>query len=277
MVPLDPLDAQGKLWVLSLQVGDRSERFLLDTGASTSLITPALAEHLGSRGQVVPPEQLELAMAGDRCPQLQARLHRLPSLRVGLAETQGLTALALAGSLIPPGVAGILGWDFLGGYRWQLDPQQRLLYLQAQQPRAWDTPKGAIALIPRAGVYLAPVSIAGQGPFLMLVDTGAESTFISQRVAAQVLRGSQQQAVTVLGFCGQESATLATLPSLQLGQHRIQDLEAVVLGESAILQSLNVDGILGQNVLNRFVQTWAAGGNLDQRPVLGLQPFSRQP
>jgi predicted aspartyl protease len=112
---------------------------------------------------------------------------------------------------------------------------------------------------------------------MMLLDTGAESTFISQRVAAQVRLGAPQHPVTVLGFCGQESATLATLPSLQLGQHRIQDLEAVVLGESAILQSLNVDGILGQNVLNRFVQTWAAGGNLDQRPVLGLQPFSRQP
>jgi predicted aspartyl protease len=270
-LPLEALDEQGKLWVIALQIAGQSERFLLDTGASTSLITTTLAARLGRPGRAVPSDQLQLAMAGDRCPVLQARLHRLPLIRAGLAETRGLTALELSGSWIPPGVSGILGWDFLRGYTWQIDPQRRWLHLASPQSLTSAKPAGAIALLPKAGVYLTPVTIAGQGPFVMLLDTGAESTFISRRIADHLPFKTAGQTVDVLGFCGKEAASLSKISDLQLGGHQLRNLEAVVLGESAILQSLQVDGILGQNVLNRFLQTWSAQQNGQQGGWLHLQ------
>jgi predicted aspartyl protease len=120
------------------------------------------------------------------------------------------------------------------------------------------------------------VTIAGQGPFVMLLDTGAESTFISRRVADRLPLPAPRE-IDVLGFCGKEAASLSRLPDLQLESHRLTDLETVVLGESVILQSLQVDGILGQNVLNRFRQTWSVQQNDQQSGWLHLRPRSLTP
>ena len=102
---------------------------------------------------------------------------------------------------------------------------------------------------------LAQVEVNGQGPFTFLLDTGADSTFISPTVARQAnLEAARPQQIR--GFCGLEDAQTARLTSIKLQAHQQANLDAIILPSSSILSVLGVDGILGQNFLNQYQQYW---------------------
>jgi predicted aspartyl protease len=253
---LEPLK-DGIAWTMNVKIGERVEKFLLDTGASISMVSPALTKNLGLTGKELPPEETRYAVAGNQCQKMKASVYQLPPIALGTAKITGLHTLQLSQAIIPENLAGILGMDLLNHFNFQIDPARKELQLSP----ASDLPKGnhdqAIPLVMQDGVTLVRVKINGGSSFLFLIDTGAESTFISPQVATQLkLSPESMKPIQVQGFCGLEPASYTTLQEVKVGNHVLNNIESVVLQNTGVLDSLKVDGILGQNFLNGFHQSW---------------------
>ena len=109
-------------------------RFILDTGASMTVITPAAAKAAG----VKPTGQKPTAVgAGGQSP---ARLAKLKSFRVGTHAARNLEVVLLNLSHVekPLGIQldGIIGYNFLRNCVLTIDYPHRMLYLYpAKKPR----------------------------------------------------------------------------------------------------------------------------------------------
>ena len=103
--------------------------FALDTGASTSVISPALAEALGmDRG-----DGAAMTGAGGM---LQATIGRVSSLAVGGATATDLAVVvsdfvAHVGQAVGADVDGVVGYNFLRRFRVTIDYPNHLLWLSA--------------------------------------------------------------------------------------------------------------------------------------------------
>ncbi len=245
-----------KLLTINGLVWQKPATFLVDTGASTTLLSKSLVSRLNLQGQSIPGDRLSSAVAGTDCPSMDAHLHRLPPMTLGNLRVQDLQGLTFVNTEIPHGLSGVLGMNLLSAFDLRVYPQTRQIALTPPTALPDQQRSQAIPLQNRLGVMLASVRVNQRGPFTFLLDTGAESTFISPIVAA-VTQGNQlpRQAVRVKGFCGLEPAYRVSMPDLQIGHHQVQNVDTIVL-DSSVIKTLQVDGILGQNVLSQFVQHW---------------------
>jgi len=110
-----------------------------------------------------------------------------------------------------------------------------------------------------SGHIAIQVRLNGQGPFRMILDTGAPVTFISTRVARElkiIPPASEQNkpAPTALGFGGQ-----TVLKSLAVGDTEQKDMPALIL-DHPIVEALGgvfgrLDGIVGFSFFSRFDTT----------------------
>jgi len=93
----------------------------------------------------------------------------------------------------------------------------------------------------------------GRGPFRFILDTGAEMTLISPRVARQIGAPPLERRIDVLGVNGKPvAASLVRLDEVSLGASKVRRLRAAAHAIPAI-NSQNVAGLLGQDFLNHFV------------------------
>ncbi|MGB3188864.1 MAG: retropepsin-like aspartic protease, partial [Limnoraphis sp.] len=151
----------------------------------------------------------------------------------------------------------VLGMDFLRHFDLNLNPKtQQLKLLTPSQLNSAETQQ-AIPLQSRLGVMLAEIEINGQGPFTFMLDTGADTIFISPSLCLSLqLDQASRQEIQVIGFCGLEMAERSTLKQVKMGDTEQTNLEAVILSSPSVLDLLEVDGILGQNFLNHYEQYW---------------------
>jgi predicted aspartyl protease len=267
-----------RVFSLNINIGDRYRKFLLDTGASTTMISSPLVQQLGLKGEAISSEKLGYAVAGNECPHMNAILHRLPKLSIQNVQIEKLMALEFTNTIIPPEVSGVLGMDVLSKFDLKLNPQTQELQLLPPSPLPQKTIPQAILLHKKLGVMLTQLKINDRGPFTFMLDTGADSTYISQQVANQLKLDSQQrQPLQILGFCGLENAELSRLAKVSLKDRQVIDVETIILSSSSILGLLKVDGILGQNFLSNYQQHWrftpvnSADGSLLLTPISAAQ------
>jgi clan AA aspartic protease (TIGR02281 family) len=118
------------VWIVSVMInGVRPARFLLDTGASVTLVAPALAESLRMAPAAGDGPNLQLqTVAGVTA----GRTVTIPSLRVGEVEIADTAAVVHDPG---PGVDGILGNSFLGRFRVTIDADRKTLALLPFAPR----------------------------------------------------------------------------------------------------------------------------------------------
>ncbi len=243
-----------------------SGRFLLDTGASTTLLSAPLRQTLGISGTPVNSDRLSYAVAGKNCPEMTAHRLTLPPLQIAESRVSQLQVLQFDQTLIPEGADGVLGMDVLDQFQFTIDPEQRRLRLRLPSKLPSESFQllgladrlRAIPLEARSGVMLAQIKLEDQGPFTMLLDTGADGTFIAKDVANQ-LQLQARKPIKMLGFCGLEDAEMARLDRVSLQNHSQTGLDAVIT-DSSILSTLKIDGVLGQNFLNHYRQHWHLSG-----------------
>jgi clan AA aspartic protease (TIGR02281 family) len=117
------LEPDRGVWVVPVTInGKHRARFLLDTGASVTLISPAMAQTAGIRPGA---DALELSTLGGPTagpPAVAA------SLRIGTADVENVHVVIHDPG---PGLDGILGNTFLGRYNVSIDADQRQLRLRA--------------------------------------------------------------------------------------------------------------------------------------------------
>ena len=254
-IALQGLPAQG-IFTVPVQIKNQTLLFVLDSGASNSILDTQIAGRLGLQGQPVPSDFLGYLAVGQQFAKQRMLLYRLPPLRVGEAQVSKLFGIGLATTVLPFKTAGILGLDFLGRFDMILNPQRRSLQLiKPSRPVA-----SGIALEGRLGVMTTPkVYLNGKGPYRFLVDTGASVTSLSERLAQQLaLKTQLDPTLRVAGLGGQTVARRSQLERLSLQTLQISKLNVLVVN-SPVFQTLGIDGIIGQDILNRYVQHWRFG------------------
>jgi clan AA aspartic protease (TIGR02281 family) len=115
------------VWLAEVVINDgRSAGFVVDTGATLCVLSPALAEAVGIR-----PERdartIELQTLNRRA---SGRLVSIPALRVGAAEATGVLAVILD---VGSGLDGILGNSFLAQFAVALDAERGVLHLRPRR------------------------------------------------------------------------------------------------------------------------------------------------
>lgn len=113
-------------------------------------------------------------------------------------------------------------------------------------------PAPAGEVIPyNGGPLVVEASINGV-PLRLLVDTGAERTLITHAALARAgIDVSGGTPVQIRGVTGDASATLVSVPRLDVAGTRVGPLPVIV----HTIASQNIDGLLGRDVLDGFTVT----------------------
>ncbi|UZQ52922.1 retroviral-like aspartic protease family protein [Trichothermofontia sichuanensis B231] len=272
-VSLTPL-TESRVFTLPVKVGGTVQEFLLDTGASASILSRPLLDRAASlpahraqqSGVDLPDRLFSYLVVGEDCQGLGASLHILPPMQVGQAQVANLMGMGFPPQSMPKQLAGVLGMDFLSRFDFSLDPQALTLELRSHtaSSRTASPAPTAIPLRGKMGIMTTQVWINGQGPFTFALDTGAGWVVLSPQLAQALKVTAKAQAIAVLGFCGTAPAQWVVLDRVSIQTHTVEQLDTVILTDSRPLELLGVDGVIGQNFLNQFRQTWRFG---DRTPL----------
>jgi clan AA aspartic protease (TIGR02281 family) len=121
-----PIEKHGSVVIIQATLNNkRSAKFVVDTGASYTLISSALARDLsidvGSN-----PKTLSFQTANGL---IQAPVTNLDSITVGGMEIRNLPT-AVHDAIPDPQVAGLLGLNFLSNFKMDIDTQKGVLHLE---------------------------------------------------------------------------------------------------------------------------------------------------
>lgn len=127
---------------------------------------------------------------------------------------------------------------------------------QSIEPGTLTKPEGEIVAIDedRAQRMTVPVSIEGRGPFSFVIDTGAERTVLSRKIATRLALDAEEPA-ELMSIAGRSMVDMVYVPELTLGSKSYDSLIAPVL----LARHIGADGILGldglqnQRILFDFV------------------------
>jgi len=121
-----PLEKHGQVAIVQATLNNKkSAKFVVDTGASYTLISNALARELAiDVGQN--PKTLPFQTANGL---IEAPVTNLESITVGGMEIRNLPA-AIHDAMTDPQVSGLLGLNFLSNFRMDIDTQKGMLYLE---------------------------------------------------------------------------------------------------------------------------------------------------
>ncbi len=127
---------------------------------------------------------------------------------------------------------------------------------QPVTPGSLPTPAGEIVDIDqdRAKRMTVPVSIEGNGPFSFVIDTGAERTVISRRIADRLALEGEEPA-RLMSIAGTSMVDMVYVPRLTLGQKSYEGLISPVLAAGHIGADgiLGLDGLQDQRILFDFI------------------------
>ena len=121
-----PMERHGEVVIIQATLNNkRSAKFVVDTGASYTLISNAVARDLAI--DVGPtPKTLQFQTANGL---IEAPVTSLESIAVGGMEIRNLPT-AVHDAVPDPQVAGLLGLNFLSNFRMDIDTQKGLLHLE---------------------------------------------------------------------------------------------------------------------------------------------------
>lgn len=121
-----PIFKHGEVVVVEAKVNQKaSARFVVDTGASYTMISGAIAKELEIEiDQNQPTMPFHTANGVIRAP-----LITLESIEIGGMEVKNLTA-AIHDALPDPNISGLLGLNFLSKFRMDIDTEESILYLE---------------------------------------------------------------------------------------------------------------------------------------------------
>ncbi|MBD2495995.1 retropepsin-like aspartic protease [Nostoc sp. FACHB-280] len=258
------LDSESSVFRIPVRIGRQTQTFILDTGSGQTIINTRIAQQLGLNSKPIPNGLLEYKpVVGNNFKKLEVKTHLLPALGVNSATVSGLYGLELPTPALPQDISGVLGLDFLSKFDVVLNPKkQQLQLLPPSEPIT-----GAIPLKGRFGILTTQVYINGEGPFNFVLDTGSYTIAISKSIAQKLgIDTRNAQTTEVFGLGGRETVKKIKLNKLQIQQHQVTEIDAVIVEESNILKLPGVEGIIGQNFLNKYQQHW----RFDKPNALGV-------
>jgi predicted aspartyl protease len=230
--------------------------FLLDSGASMTVIDSTVA----ARMKLPFGGKIPGAGAGGTA---DFYMVKLPGLAIDGIEFSEQTAIAnpIAGllkSFEETEIGGVLGYDFLSRFTTSIDYERRLLSFF--EPDSFVARGGAVAVEAPLlhNIFSLPVAIDGKYRGTFLLDTGANSSVIQGSFAKKngLTEGRRTVEIAVRGAGGAEEASLCRLDSLAIGGVTLRSpVLAIVSGTKGLSALEAVDGVIGNDVLERFTVT----------------------
>ena len=228
--------------------------FILDSGASTSLVSRELADRL----RIEATGSREGTGAGGK---VTLETGTLKTLALGPATERdvdvGITdELERIGSFVGSKIHGDVGYNFLKHFRVTVDYPRSVLGLARpgeDGPAAGDAV--AFRLAPIKPLLLLPVSVNGQGPFQFALDTGSSMTSISPELVTRLGMSTTAASGPGLGAGGALEVSFARASSLAVGSTAVADVDVAVPSFFPMLSQAagaRLDGALGYNFLRRF-------------------------
>jgi predicted aspartyl protease len=227
--------------------------FLLDTGASMSMLTAELADTIGVEGTEV---KEGLGAGGQR---IKVPLGRVDSLSIGEAKAEDVQ-VGITKDLPKCIIArGALGYNFLKGFVLTIDYASNLLTLaspkdETSQSHSLQTYVPLRLANPERPILLVDVLVNARETFQFILDTGASQTIVSPELAQRMdIRGTMTDEIVGVGGAAQSSVGKAT--SLSIGEASLNNVTVIVADIfSPLCQQVGTrfDGILGFNFLSNF-------------------------
>lgn len=240
-------DRAGRIIVPVSIDGKGPFRFLLDTGANGSMISPALVRQLGLTSKHTSEVQVQGTTGVERLPCVT-----IDELSIGAIVKHDIN-MPVSSSPVLTGIGGILGMAGFGPVRVLVDfhlnrveverSSERLLegYLDIQGQRT----AGGLLMIP---------AYVGDVPVEAVIDTGAEETLGNGALREALLRAAQHsQQAKIYGVTKQvRVGGFASSPAIALGPVVVEGL-GIVYSDIPIFKIWHLDSrpalIIGMNVL----------------------------
>jgi len=123
-------------------------------------------------------------------------------------------------------------------------------YLRSQMDHGKSSRGVAFSYIRNTSLVVVPVMVNEHGPFRFLLDTGASNSILSASVADGLhIRSGRSEILLTAG--GNIPVTLRTIQAFQIGEARLKNAE-IAVADFSLLQTLEIDGILGGDYLRKF-------------------------
>ena len=212
--------------------------FLLDTGATHSVISDSLADRLKL-------QHVAAATVATSTGREQRAVVRLNQTAIGTARSSDILAtVAPAPRLasIARGIDGIIGQDFLFSFNYTLDYRRRRL--------VWSTGDTVddgtrIPLVAQRGRYLAQISVRGNDtPMLLVPDSGANGFVMFTRDGrTRMALDATAGGTSILSLSGRQDVRTMTVPELLIGDVVLRNQPVAVIARDGV-DAQEGDGLL---------------------------------
>lgn len=225
-------------------------RFLVDTGANGSVVSPALVKALGLVPVQATNEQVEGTTGTQRLPWVP-----IERLQIGNIVKHGLR-LPVSDSPVLRGLDGILGMAGFGAVRVVVDFRNNRVIIDRSNPGSLQH-FGFLDIHARrtpGGLLMIPAHV-GDIPVTAVIDTGSEGTLGNSALRRALLREAAKHAkhAKIYGVTRQISkGGVAASPTIYLGPVAIRSLP-IVYSDIPIFRDWHLEArpalIVGMNVL----------------------------
>jgi hypothetical protein len=252
------------VWLKVSVNGGPPEDFILDTGASVSLLDSAWAAAHGIKGEGK-MQAVGAGASGD------VGFTRVASLRLAGADSGGVeisdqkvAVLALNRFTAPffwRDAAGVLGYDFMSRFVEQIDYDGHTLTLFDPKTFKYAGKGTGVPLTMAGSIPVVKAKIDGQyeGDFRLDVGSGSTVDIHSPFVKKHGLHEKVGKTVEILngGFGGTFTSTLGRMKKMAIGPYSWTDPLVILSGaETGGLASEDYAGNIGNEILDRFKCTF---------------------
>jgi predicted aspartyl protease len=229
--------------------------FLLDTGATRTVIDPELAVQL--QAPIVGKASLTGALRVREDELVQIR-----EVRLGAVSSSGLGAVVdklARQKILAPGIRGVLGEDFLSGFDFLIDYKQHSLRfgdaLPAGERCRFET-TGQYHDLPTTNRLLIPVEFMGiSGETVRFqLDTGAKMPELFS--TNDVANPSQPWGASLATTSGADGVTILTNVTIRVGKTMVPGLNVVQSRRTLAFDSL---GLLPASIFHRIYISHTGG------------------
>jgi len=252
------------VWVKVAIDGRAPEDFLLDTGASVSLLDSAwaAAHAVATEGKM---QAVGAGATGD------VAFARVGTIRVAGPDGNGveiagqkLAVLALNRFVAPffwRDAAGVLGYDFISRFVMEIDYDHGTLTLHDPKTFKYAGNGAAVPITLAGSIPVVKAKIDGQyeGQFRLDVGSGSTVDLHSPYVKLHGLREKLGKSIEVMagGFGGTFTSHLGRMKSMEIGPYSWKDPLVILSGaERGGLASEDYAGNIGNEVFERFKCTF---------------------
>lgn len=240
------LDRVGRIVVPVLINGKGPYRFLVDTGANSSMISPAVVRTLGLVVSQTDTEQVQGTTGIELLPCIT-----IDDLRIG-AIVKHNVRMPISRSPVLIGLDGILGMAGFGAVQVAVDFHRNIVAVDTSTPRAARGYLDIAAHTTPGGLLMIPARV-GNVRVQAVIDTGAAETLGNAALRQALLSDAAAKSAKIYGVTKQVSnGGVSDSPTIYLGPVAIQNL-GIVYSDIPIFKIWGLDSkpalIIGMNVL----------------------------